>query len=267
MAFRPWPLSVMGGLPPPPGWKPPGRATAGDVLRTAGAVASLLPGLARSALLSRWVAPVNSTTEEGLAEIGARSRRVLEGMRVDVQVEGRDRVPREGGLVLMWNQTSHLDHLILALALPRPFFTVYNNEIRRTPFYGRLLERGGHFWVDRTNEVQWRASIAAAATRIREGACVLVSPEGTRSWDGRLLRMKQGAFALARQSGRPIVCVTVLGAHERLPRGCAAVRPGPVRVTFSDPIPARADDPDLEERVVATFQRDLGQRASSAGQP
>jgi 1-acyl-sn-glycerol-3-phosphate acyltransferase len=183
--------------------------------------------------------------------------RLLDRLGVTLEVRGVDRVPRDGGLVFMWNQTSHLDHLVLPAAIPRPFHSLYNNELRKTPLYGRLLARGGHFWVDRTNETQWRASIDAAAARVREGACVLVSPEGTRSWDGRLLPMKRGAFMLARSAERPIVCVTVAGAHDRLPRGCAAVRPGRVRVTLSDAIDVRGDDPTLEAKVIATFERDV----------
>src|SRR5215470_10224699 len=126
----------------------------------------------------------------------------------------------------MWNQTSHLDHLVLPAAIPRPFHSLYNNELRDTPIYGRYLADSGHFWVDRTDEAQWRPQLAKVAARVREGACVLVSPEGTRSWDGRLLPMKRGAFLLARAAGRPIVCVTITGARACLPRGRAAVRGG-----------------------------------------
>src|SRR5215470_18118401 len=157
----------------------------------------------------------------------------------------------------MWNQTSHLDHLVLPAAIPRPFHSLYNNELRDTPIYGRYLADSGHFWVDRTDEAQWRPQLAKVAARVREGACVLVSPEGTRSWDGRLLPMKRGAFLLAREAGRPIVCVTVIGAGARLPRGAAAVRPGPVRIVLSPPIPAGG--PDLEGAVAATFARTISE--------
>jgi 1-acyl-sn-glycerol-3-phosphate acyltransferase len=161
----------------------------------------------------------------------------------------------------MWNQTSHLDHLALAAAMPRTFHTLYNNAVAKTPLYGSYLRRSGHFHVDRGDEAQWRRSVAEAARRVREGACVLVSPEGTRSWDGRLLPMKRGAFLLALAAGRPIVCVTVAGGVARLPRGAAAVRPGLMKIDFSAPIAVRDDSPEEGERlkraVAGTFEATL----------
>jgi hypothetical protein len=51
------------------------------------------------------------------------------------------------------------------------------------------------------------------------------------------------------------VCVTVIGGHERLPRGSAVVRAGPVRVVFAEPIPNCRDDVSLADRVRDTFER------------
>lgn len=165
------------------------------------------------------------------------ARRALELLAVDLEVLHDARVPREGGYVLMWNQESHLDHLVLTAAISRPIFTTYNNEVRAVPLYGAYLQRNGHVWLDRNDESQWRPAIAGAAERVRNGDCVVVSPEGTRSRDGRLLPFKRGAFLLAEASGRPIILITVIGGHARMPRGSPIVRAGRMRVVFSEPIP------------------------------
>lgn len=264
-----WPFTVLAPPPPdmplaearlaaripPEGWTPPPRPHLFDAVRTGVALAGFLLPIARVMTRRRPGVQVPSTANAGLVDIAANCRAALARLHVSLAVERAEQVPRDGGLIFMWNQTSHLDHLLLPAAIPCPFHSLYNNELRKTPLYGAYLEAGGHFWVDRTNEAQWRAQIAAAAERIRAGACILVSPEGTRSWDGRLLPMKRGAFLLARTSGRPIVCVTVIGARACLPRGSSVVRPGAVRVVFSNPI--ASDQPELEARVVATFEETL----------
>jgi 1-acyl-sn-glycerol-3-phosphate acyltransferase len=229
-------------------------ARAGDLARTIRVVGGTLAAMWRDA---RRHQP-NTSTPEGLARVRAELATRLEQVRVTVDVTGTERVPATGGLVFMWNQTSHLDHLILPLAIPRPFVTTYNNAVRRVPIYGAYLAATGHYWLDRTDEAQWRAQIDRAAAAIRAGACVLVSPEGTRSPDGALLPMKRGAFLLARTAARPIVCVTVSGARACMARGDVVIKPGAIAIELSAPI----EGEPLEERVVATFTAAL--RATSA---
>jgi 1-acyl-sn-glycerol-3-phosphate acyltransferase len=234
------------------------RPTLLDVARTLrAATTSLATFMARMAILPTDALP-STATEPGLARIRAEFARALDRAGVRVEVRNADRVPRRGGLILMWNQESHLDHLILPVAIPRPFISLYNNAVARTPFYGAHMRASGHVHVDRGDEAQWRAAVARTAERARGGECVLVSPEGTRSRDGRLLPMKRGAFLLAIASACPIVCVTVVGAHARMPRGSPFVRAGTVRVVFSDPIAtAGEDERDLEPlqaQVIAAFE-------------
>lgn len=220
-----------------------------DMLRTGLVVMGGAPLLAAS-LVSELRRPVDEPSR--LAKAQRIGRRALWLLGVDLEVLAVERVPRQGGLVFMWNQESHLDHLVLAAAMPRPIFSLYNNEVRRVPIYGEYLRRTGHVWVDRDDESQWRPAIAAAAARVSAGECVLVSPEGTRSTHGKLLPMKRGAFLLAEAADRPIVLVTLIGGHQRLPRGAAVVRPGGMRVVFSDPIPRPPGD--VEQWKVAVMR-------------
>lgn len=214
----------------------------------------IVPFLVKLAI-HRVLPQPSTTSSEGLAQVRRAFSRTLRRLGIEVQVERAHRVPKTGGLVFMWNQESHLDHLVLAVAMPRPFFSLYNNEVSRVPFYGSHMRASGHVHVDRNDEAQWRPAVARAAERVKNGECVLLSPEGTRSKDGRLLPMKRGAFILAEAAERPIVCMTVIGAHERMPRGQPYATPGTIRIVFSDPIDA--PDPAL---VASTFEAIKAQR-------
>jgi 1-acyl-sn-glycerol-3-phosphate acyltransferase len=238
---------------------PPPRLA--DVARTLRVAATgLAPSLVRLAMDPLAPAP-SSATADGLAKVARRFHAMLGDLGIRLEVERADRVPRDGGLVLMWNQESHLDHLVLPPAIPRPFFSLFNNAVARVPFYGAHLRASGHVHVDRHDEAQWRPAVAGAAERVARGECVLVSPEGTRSADGRLLPMKRGAFLLAVASTRPVVCVTVIGGHGLMPRGSAVARAGTIRVAFSDPIPSDKNEDALAARVASTFETTKRERA------
>jgi 1-acyl-sn-glycerol-3-phosphate acyltransferase len=241
---------------PPEGWRPPPRDRVTDVARTMRVVTRVLAGIVADERRGAGNGVVrDTTTADGLALIQADLARTAQALGLDIHVHHADRVPRTGGLIFMWNQTSHVDHVVLPIAIPRPFHSTYNNEVRRFPIYGARIRRTDHFWIDRTDERQWRAQLARAAERVRGGACVLISPEGTRSWDGRLLPMKRGAFLLARLAAQPIVCVTISGARAALPRGRLGVRPGRIDVELSQPIAIdAASESMLEDIVAATFR-------------
>ena len=151
-------------LSPPPGYAPPPPPPLADALRTIRvALTDLVPYAARLAAGGS----ASSTTEHGLASIRAQFRETLERLGVELHVHHAERVPRHGGLLLFWNQESHLDHLVLPSAIPRPFICLYNNEIARTPLYGAHMRRTGHVHVDRTDEAQWRATARASSSARR----------------------------------------------------------------------------------------------------
>jgi 1-acyl-sn-glycerol-3-phosphate acyltransferase len=197
----------------------------------------------------------SSNSSVGLARARITYANILRHLAIRLEVLHTERVPTAGGVIFMWNQESHLDHLVLALAIPRPFLSLYNNAVARVPLYGKHMRQAGHIHVDRTDEAQWRAAIARAAELAGGGECILVSPEGTRSWDGELLPMKRGALMLALAAAVPIVCVTVIGGHRCMPRGSPWVRSGTIRIVFSEPIDAAESTPEaLAETLVATFR-------------
>jgi 1-acyl-sn-glycerol-3-phosphate acyltransferase len=98
---------------------------------------------------------------------------------------------------------------------------------------------------------------------IRDGGSLLVFPEGTRSRDGRVGRLRSGAALLAAEHHLPIVPIYVSGTRVAMPRGhrwmvFKAGRPGPrhpIEVRFGGPIVPRARERPSEvmERVRLFF--------------
>src|SRR5438132_870791 len=131
-------------LPRPPGYVPPPPPSASDGLRTIRAfVRGVLPSFLRLGLHRVLPAPSTSTAQ-GLLRVRATFGAIVRDLGIDLEVLHEERVPPRGGLVLMWNQESHLDHLVLAVAIPRPFFSLFNNEVARVPLYGAHMRATGH---------------------------------------------------------------------------------------------------------------------------
>jgi len=220
--------------------------------------------LASAFLWTRGTSCITSNLRARTHETGLqRSRRIcqelLGALGQELTIRGEENRPSpEQGAVFMWNQTSHLDHLILGAIADRPFRSLYNVELAKIPGYGNWLRKQGHYLVDRYDEGQWRESIARAAEDVREhGVSILVSPEGTRSWDGKLLPMKRGAFMLAIEATAPIIPIMIRGAHEALPRGSSVLRPGHISVEFLDPVDPRAFTQETRKELKTLVARSL----------
>jgi 1-acyl-sn-glycerol-3-phosphate acyltransferase len=165
-------------------------------------------------------------------------RRVVDLLDVRLAATGAERVPPGRAYVYMSNHQSHLDIPILYATLPSPTIRMLGKkELFDIPLWGRGLRAAEFIEVDRSNHARALASIAHAARLVRDGVSIYLAPEGTRSRDGRIGKLKKGGFHLAIETATPIVPVAIRGTIEILPRGSHVVRTGrPVEVTIGAPI-------------------------------
>ena len=156
---------------------------------------------------------------------------------IDVVVTGLDRLDRGTPYVFMSNHLSFLDGPLLMTVLDRPARVIVKRFVFRIPVLGLGMRFSGYVPLDREGAGAGRRSIARAAQLVKEkGYSFLIYPEGTRSFDGKLLPFRRGGFFLALESGAPIVPVSVKGTYELMPRGKWRVRKGPVKITLHEPI-------------------------------
>jgi 1-acyl-sn-glycerol-3-phosphate acyltransferase len=158
--------------------------------------------------------------------------------RMDVRVHGASQLDPAGTYVYMANHQSHVDIVALILALPRVPGFLAKKELRRVPFFGAAMEVGGHVFVDRSAHARAVEAIEEAARAVREGASIVVFPEGTRHTREAVSLFKKGGFHLALAAGVPIVPIGLRGTRALLPRHSKMIRPGAVDVHIGAPIPA-----------------------------
>ena len=175
------------------------------------------------------------------------SRLILKTCLVGVEVEGAERLEPGRTYVFVANHQSLFDTPIVFGHLPASFRILYKRSLNRIPFLGWHLFLAGHIGVERENPTKARESLERAVGRVRNGTSVVLFPEGTRSYDGRMANFKKGSFRLAIQAGAPVVPLTIVDSYLVMRRGEVTVHPRKVRLVISEPIPVEdLDDADIQ---------------------
>jgi 1-acyl-sn-glycerol-3-phosphate acyltransferase len=223
-----------------------------DIVATASAVAHTL-AISAPTVLDAYLGRL--TRQRCDDRLAWWARGVLAAAHVEVRIEGSERVPPRP-VVFMSNHGSHLDVPILFVACPGSLRMVAKAELFRVPIWGRAMKEAGFVSVDRSGDRdKARTAMEEAARIIRSGTSVWIAPEGTRSRDGALGRLKRGGFRLAIATETPIVPVHIRGAREILPAGSRFLNEGgTVEVRFGDVIEVAGRG---EDELVAAVERFL----------
>lgn len=154
-----------------------------------------------------------------------------------IEVVGRERVPRQGALILASNHLNNADPPVLTIIFPRRLAFMAKHEALRWPIVGLLMRLAGAFPVRR-----FEADIGAlrqASRVLHEGEVLAMFPEGTRSKEGGLGSAYPGTAFVALRTGTPILPIGITGTETiNFPKvlfDAVRLRRARVRVVIGDP--------------------------------
>jgi len=148
--------------------------------------------------------------------------------------EGTENVPRRGGVILAANHCSNFDPPVVGIGIPRYVFFLVKTELFGRGFlrsYFQLLHE-----IEVARGRQGSSALGEAEHRIKKGHVVMIFPEGTRSYDGKLLKGRSGVSLLALRTGCPVVPAAVIGTHLAFPKGKWRLRFVKLTVRFGKPL-------------------------------
>lgn len=158
-----------------------------------------------------------------------------------------DRIPRYPAYVVAPNHNSNFDIVVMS-TVPHNFKYLSKSSVRFLPFLGQALWVLGTYWIKRDRSGRDLEVMKRVERRLGEGISVLIFPEGTRSRDGNLGRLKKGAFKTAANAGAPLLPVGLSGTFAISPRGKLPSRRGfPVHVNIGEPFHVDPEAPVEQE--------------------
>jgi 1-acyl-sn-glycerol-3-phosphate acyltransferase len=190
-----------------------------------------------------------------------------------VQVEGAERIPREGGAVLASNHISYLDFIFAGLAArpaKRRVRFMAKKEVFDNKISGPLMRGMRHIPVDRSAGL---SSYRQALEYLKSGEVVGVFAEATISRSFTVKELKNGAVRMAQASDVPLIPVALWGTQRLWTKGRPRrlwQRHVPITVLVGEPIyPKKGmSATDLTEQLRASLTALLDEaQAKYPGKP
>lgn len=152
--------------------------------------------------------------------------------------EGVSHIPRSGGVIIVANHASYLDHYLIGLTV----MCRYKRRVRflsKKEHFEKTIDRWIHEWlgafpIDRSRPS--KESLINVVKLLNNNEVVLIYPEGTRSEDGQLQAFKPGVLFIQQKSRVPIVPAGIKDAHKVLPRGKTLPRLATMGLRFGESI-------------------------------
>lgn len=168
------------------------------------------------------------------AHIWARLTCIIFLMRV--KVKGRENINKGTSYVFVANHQGAYDIWSIYGYLNHNFKWLMKKELEKVAFVGAACKFAGHVFVDDSSVGGIKETISEAEQTLKDGMSLVIFPEGSRSWDGKMIPFKRGAFMLAAEFKLPVVPITVDGSFKAMPRFTYNMTPTTIKLTIHKPI-------------------------------
>jgi cytidylate kinase len=150
-----------------------------------------------------------------------------------LEIEGPERIPSRGPVILAPNHRSLIDIPVAASTTKRKVWFMAKEELFGTRLGSAFITRLGAFPVRRGRPD--RAPLQRALALLREGEVVGIFPEGTRTPMARFDDLEEGFAYIALRTGAPVVGVAISGTEAVFPPGRKLPQLVKIRVKIGEP--------------------------------
>lgn len=130
-----------------------------------------------------------------------------------VKTVNTDRIPLEGGAVLVCNHVSYMDAIVIGASSPRPIRFVMDHRIFKIPFLSWIFRTAKAIPIAPAKEDPWlmEKSYIDIAQALHEGELVCIFPEGKLTHTGDMNEFKGGIMKILERSPVPVYPMALRG--------------------------------------------------------
>ena len=124
-----------------------------------------------------------------------------------------ERIPAEGGAVLVCNHVSYVDAIVIMAASPRPIRFVMDHRIFKTPLLGFIFRTGKAIPIAPAHEDPWlmEKAFVDIAHALHDGELVCIFPEGKLTRTGDMNEFRGGVARIIERSKVPVIPMALRG--------------------------------------------------------
>ena len=155
-----------------------------------------------------------------------------------MRIEGMDKIPREGPVLLCPNHQSYIDPIVIVAALPGWIL----NRLLLTGF-SELFKKAPLSWIVRPLRVipigstdTLGDSLELTYGGLKRGMALLLFPEGRRTPTGKIMPARMGVGILSVEAKVPIIPILIEGAANTLSPLHPGFKFAKVNIVVGDPI-------------------------------
>ncbi|WP_323120902.1 MFS transporter [Burkholderia alba] len=176
-----------------------------------------------------------------------------------------ERIPEEGGAVLVCNHVSYVDALVIAAASPRPIRFVMDHRIFAKPFASWVFRHAKAIPIAPRHEdaAMLERAYDACEAALNDGELVCIFPEGKLTKTGDLNPFHHGVSEILDRANVPVVPMALRGLwgsvfsrHQdaRWPRPARKGVMSRLTLAVGEPMPSAAATPEVLQAAVAELR-------------
>ena len=187
--------------------------------------------------------------------------KIIKALRIDIHVEGKENLPKDGVFFIAPNHVSSFDPLGFIYSIEKPTTYLAKVEITKIPYVNKVIKGLEGEFINREDIKSSLKNLLKIENQLKnQYQNWVIFPEGTRNRDDKLnvMEFKHGSFRPAKKTGTPIIPACTFG-WERVSSLRTKYKRYPVFVKFGKPL-YKEDYENMTTEEIAKYCHDEVQK-------